>query len=88
LAERDIYTSLPDPVTMGKKLFAWLDGAGRWLNRALEAGQEEVLVLAIANLVKLPHLPWEVLHDLIYYLHLQINHICLVEKADKGYRFL
>jgi len=63
LAERDIYTSLPDPVAMGKKLFAWLDGTGRWLSRALETCREEVLVLAIANLAKLPHLPWEVLHD-------------------------
>ncbi|NJM28020.1 MAG: hypothetical protein HC856_06860 [Pseudanabaena sp. RU_4_16] len=29
LAERDIYVSMPDPVAMGKKLFAWLDGDGR-----------------------------------------------------------
>jgi hypothetical protein len=63
LAERDIYVSMPDPVTMGKRLFAWLDGDGRWLGRALEACQGDLLVLAISNLAKLPHLPWEVLHD-------------------------
>ena len=63
LAERDIYTLMPDPVSIGKKLFGWLDGDGRWLSRALEACQGELLVLAIANLAKLPHLPWEVLHD-------------------------
>ena len=63
LAERDIYVSMPDPVAMGKKLFGWLDGDGRWLIRALADCQGELLVLAIANLAKLPHLPWEVLHD-------------------------
>ncbi|MFN5725920.1 MAG: hypothetical protein ACK48D_04120, partial [Pseudanabaena sp.] len=35
LAERDIYVSMPDPVAIGKKLFGWLDGDGRWLSRAL-----------------------------------------------------
>jgi hypothetical protein len=63
LAERDIYVSMPEPVAIGKKLFAWLDGDGRWLSRALADCQGELLVLAIANLAKLPHLPWEVLHD-------------------------
>jgi tetratricopeptide (TPR) repeat protein len=63
LAERDIYVSMPDPVAIGKKLFGWLDGDGRWLTRALADCQGELLVLAIANLAKLPHLPWEVLHD-------------------------
>ncbi|MFN4778455.1 MAG: hypothetical protein ACK5L4_22205 [Pseudanabaena sp.] len=63
LAERDIYVSMPDPVAMGKKLFGWLDGDGRWLSRALADCQGDLLVLAIANLAKLPHLPWEVLHD-------------------------
>ena len=63
LAERDIYVSMPDPVEIGKKLFGWLDGDGRWLSRALADCNEELLVLAIANLAQLPHLPWEVLHD-------------------------
>ncbi len=63
LAERDIYVSMPEPVAIGKKLFGWLDGDGRWLSRALADCQGELLVLAIANLAKLPHLPWEVLHD-------------------------
>ncbi|MEA5489894.1 MULTISPECIES: tetratricopeptide repeat protein [Pseudanabaena] len=63
LAERDIYVSMSDPVAMGKQLFGWLDGEGRWLSRALADCQGELLVLAIANLAKLPHLPWEVLHD-------------------------
>ncbi|MCL1492330.1 MAG: tetratricopeptide repeat protein [Pseudanabaena sp. Salubria-1] len=63
LAERDIYVSMPDPVAIGKKLFGWLDGDGRWLSRAVADCQGELLVLAIANLAKLPHLPWEVLHD-------------------------
>ena len=63
LAERDIYVSMPDPVAIGKKLFGWLDGDGRWLSRALADCQGDLLVLAIANLAKLPHLPWEVLHD-------------------------
>jgi hypothetical protein len=35
LAERDIYVSMPEPVAIGKKLFGWLDGDGRWLSRAL-----------------------------------------------------
>ncbi len=68
LAERDIYTLMPDPVAMGKKLFAWIDGDGRWLSRALADCQGDLLVLAIANLAKLPHLPWEVLHDREGYL--------------------
>ena len=63
LAERDIYVSMPDPVEIGKKLFGWLDGDGRWLSRALADCNEALLVLAIANLAQLPHLPWEVLHD-------------------------
>ncbi len=71
LAERDIYVSMPDPVAIGaigQKLFGWLDGDGRWLSRALADCQGELLVLAIANLAKLPHLPWEVLHDREGYL--------------------
>ncbi len=48
LAERDIYTLIPDPVAMGKQLFGWLDGDGRWLSRALADCQGELLVLAIA----------------------------------------
>jgi hypothetical protein len=63
LAERDIYVSMPDPVAMGKKLFGWLDGDGRCLSRALAECDQGLLVIAIANLAKLPHLPWEVLHD-------------------------
>ncbi|MFM7601018.1 MAG: hypothetical protein ACKO7R_07455, partial [Pseudanabaena sp.] len=57
LAERDTYTLMPAPVAMGKQLFAWIDGAGRWLSRALADCQGDLLVLAIANLAKLPHLP-------------------------------
>ncbi len=63
LAERDIYVSRPNPVAIGKQLFGWLDGDGRWLSRALADCDGDLLVLAIANHAKLPHLPWEVLHD-------------------------
>ena len=47
----------------GGKLFNWLDGSDRLLQRLLNQHQGEGIVLAIATAEKLAHLPWEVLHD-------------------------
>lgn len=64
-----------DLVSVGQRLYAWLDGADRFLERTLEAcrGAADVLVLAIATPptprtgapppYRLDHLPWESLHD-------------------------
>ena len=57
------YTRRPDLVPVGQQLFAWLDGEGRWLTRAMQACPPAGLVLAIAAKARLAHLPWEVLHD-------------------------
>ena len=54
---------LPDPISIGQQLLSWIDGPQRSLSRAIEACEEDVLVLAIANHADLPQLPWEVLHD-------------------------
>ncbi len=60
--ERDFYQLLPNAVGIGKKLFIWLDGDGRWLSRAISQCRTG-LVIAINTTEKLAHLPWEVLHD-------------------------
>jgi len=53
----------PNVQGIGKRLFRWLDGDGRWLSRAINECSEEGIVLAITAEAKLSHLPWEVLHD-------------------------
>ncbi|MEP0914159.1 tetratricopeptide repeat protein, partial [Leptolyngbya sp. GB1-A1] len=62
-SEQDYYVLRPDLSAMGKRLFLWLDGAGRWLSRAINECAAEGIVLAIAAEAKLSHLPWETLHD-------------------------
>ena len=63
LCQRDYYALRPQLPTIGKKLYRWLDGEGRWLTRAINDRSNTGLVLAIALDAKLTHLPWEVLHD-------------------------
>ena len=64
LAEQDYYVRLAvDYAVTGQKLYRWLDGKERWLERLLEPYQREGVVLAIAAAENLAHLPWEVLHD-------------------------
>ncbi|HEY9649931.1 MAG TPA: tetratricopeptide repeat protein [Coleofasciculaceae cyanobacterium] len=64
LAEQDYYVRLAVDYTItGRKLYNWLDGSDRLLQRLLNQHQGEGIVLAIATAEKLAHLPWEVLHD-------------------------
>jgi len=64
LAERDYYVSLPEDYAItGRRLYNWLDGSERFLQRLLERYRREGIVLAISAAAKLAHLPWEVLHD-------------------------
>src|SRR6478672_11732313 len=62
-SELHYYVLRPDLSLIGKRLFLWLDGDGRWLSRAINECAEEGVVLAIAAEAKLSYLPWEVLHD-------------------------
>ncbi|NES24696.1 MAG: CHAT domain-containing protein, partial [Symploca sp. SIO3E6] len=64
LAEHDYYVRLAmDYAVTGQKLYRWLDGKERWLERLLQPYQREGVVLAIAAAENLAHLPWEMLHD-------------------------
>ncbi|MFE1746777.1 tetratricopeptide repeat protein [Coleofasciculus sp. H7-2] len=64
LAEQDYYVRLAvDYAVTGRKLYNWLDGSDRFLQRLLDRHRGEGIVLAIAATEKLAHLPWEVLHD-------------------------
>jgi tetratricopeptide (TPR) repeat protein len=62
-SELDYYVLRPNLVSMGQRLFNWLDGEGRWLSRGIQDCAAEGLVLAIAPDAKLAHLPWEIMHD-------------------------
>jgi hypothetical protein len=62
-SELDYYVLRPNLVSMGQRLFNWLDGEGRWLSRAIQGCAAEGLVLAISPDAKLAHLPWEIMHD-------------------------
>jgi hypothetical protein len=60
-ADRDFETRLPDLGAIGKRLFLWLDGEGRWLSRVTESARG--VVLAIDASQQLAGLPWETMQD-------------------------
>jgi hypothetical protein len=61
-AERDFETRLPDLGAIGKRLFLWLDGEGRWLSQVTESARG-LVVLAIDASQQLAGLPWETMQD-------------------------
>ncbi|WP_204150315.1 tetratricopeptide repeat protein [Leptolyngbya sp. CCY15150] len=63
--ERDYYPTVlqEDYATTGQRLYRWLDGSDRWLERTLRQRRDPLVALAIAVTGRLAHLPWEVLHD-------------------------
>jgi len=61
-ADRDFETRIPDLGSIGKRLFQWLDGEGRWLSRVTETARG-LLVLAIDADTQLAGLPWETMQD-------------------------
>ncbi|WP_416211622.1 tetratricopeptide repeat protein [Nostoc sp. EspVER01] len=75
--ERDYYKLLPNLPGIGKQLFFWLDGDGRWLSRGIANCRGEGLVIAIDTDKKLAHLPWEVLHDGEDFLVKRVNPVVL-----------
>ncbi|MEH2028148.1 MAG: tetratricopeptide repeat protein [Nostoc sp.] len=87
--ERDYYKLLPNLPGIGKQLFFWLDGDGRWLSRGIANCRGEGLVIAIDTDQKLAHLPWEVLHDGEDFLVKQVNPVVLplrwIEKETAGF---
>jgi tetratricopeptide (TPR) repeat protein len=60
-ADRDFETRIPDLGAIGKRLFLWLDGDGRWLSRVTESSRG--VVLAIDASKQLAGLPWETMQD-------------------------
>jgi CHAT domain-containing protein len=63
-AEETYYVRLAeDYAVTGQRLYEWLDGTDRWLERTLKQHPNEGLVLAFSVVGKLAHLPWEILHD-------------------------
>ncbi|MEH1817858.1 MAG: tetratricopeptide repeat protein [Nostoc sp.] len=87
--ERDYYKLLPNLPGIGKQLFFWLDGDGRWLSRGIANCRGEGLVIAIDTGKKLAHLPWEVLHDGKDFLVKRVNPVVLplrwIEKETEGF---
>ncbi|BAY75426.1 TPR repeat-containing protein [Nostoc linckia NIES-25] len=87
--ERDYYKLLPNLPGIGKQLFFWLDGDGRWLSRGIANCRGEGLVIAIDTDKKLAHLPWEVLHDDEDFLVKRVNPVVLplrwIEKETEGF---
>ncbi|HLP91259.1 MAG TPA: tetratricopeptide repeat protein [Nostocaceae cyanobacterium] len=65
LSEEDYYVSFfpEDYAVTGKRLYKWLDGEERFLQRFLDQNRRLGVVLAFTTAGKLAHLPWEVLHD-------------------------
>ncbi|MGM3306443.1 tetratricopeptide repeat protein [Anabaena sp. WFMT] len=65
LAERDYYVSsyAEDYAVTGLRLYNWLDGSDRFLQKLINQYQRQGTILAIVTAEKLAHLPWEVLHD-------------------------
>ncbi|WP_339379306.1 tetratricopeptide repeat protein [aff. Roholtiella sp. LEGE 12411] len=88
-SERDYYKLLPNLPGIGKQLFFWLDGDGRWLSRGIANCGGEGLVIAIDTDQKLAHLPWEVLHDGQDFLVKRVNPVVLplrwIEKETEGF---
>jgi len=63
-AETNYYTRLPEEYAKtGQKLYNWLDGSDRHLQREIDKHWRQGIALAIATTQRLAHLPWEVLHD-------------------------
>jgi tetratricopeptide (TPR) repeat protein len=68
-ADRDFETRIPDLSAIGKRLFLWLDGDGRWLSRVTESSRGVVLAIAFGRLGandasnQLAGLPWETMQD-------------------------
>ncbi|MEH2135816.1 tetratricopeptide repeat protein [Nostoc sp.] len=87
--ERDYYKLLPNLPAIGKQLFFWLDGDGRWLSRGIANCRGEALVIAIDTDKQLAHLPWEVLHDGEDFLVKRVNPVVLplrwIEKERAGF---
>ena len=87
--ERDYYKLLPNLPGIGKQLFFWLDGDGRWLSRGIANCRGEGLVIAIDTDKKLAHLPWEVLHDGEDFLVKRVNPVVLplrwIEKETEAF---
>ncbi|MEH1915644.1 MAG: tetratricopeptide repeat protein [Nostoc sp.] len=87
--DRDYYKLLPNLPGIGKQLFFWLDGDGRWLSRGIVNCRGEGLVIAIDTDKKLAHLPWEVLHDGEDFLVKRVNPVVLplrwIEKETEGF---
>ncbi|WP_375443178.1 tetratricopeptide repeat protein, partial [uncultured Nostoc sp.] len=87
--ERDYYKLLPNLPGIGKQLFFWLDGDGRWLSRGIANCRGEGLVIAIDTEQKLAHLPWEVLHDGQDFLVKRVNPVVLplrwIEKETEAF---
>ena len=52
-----------DYAVTGLRLYNWLDGTDRWLQKLINQYQRQGIILAIATAEKLAHLPWEVLHN-------------------------
>ncbi|MFN7851626.1 MAG: CHAT domain-containing protein [Dolichospermum sp.] len=52
-----------DYTVTGLRLYNWLDGSDRFLQKLINQYQRQGIILAIATAEKLAHLPWEVLHD-------------------------
>ncbi|MBN3959037.1 tetratricopeptide repeat protein [Nostoc sp. NMS8] len=87
--ERNYYRLLPNLPGIGKQLFFWLDGDGRWLSRGIANCRGEGLVIAIDTDQKLAHLPWEVLHDGEDFLVKRVNPVVLplrwIEKETEAF---
>jgi hypothetical protein len=84
-AETHYYTRLPeDYATTGQKLYNWLDGSERNLQRAINQHGREGIVLAIAATERLAHLPWELLHDGQCFLVKKIPAIIPVRWVSNG----
>ena len=72
-ARREYYLGKPRLKEIGQRLFAWLDGDGRWLSRAINNCCDRGIILAIDTAEKLSHLPWEVLRDRNSFLVERVN---------------
>ncbi|MEH2302531.1 MAG: CHAT domain-containing protein [Nostoc sp.] len=87
--ERDYYKLLPNLPGIGRQLFFWLDGDGRWLSRGIADCRGEGLVIAIDTDKQLAHLPWEVLHDGEDFLVKRVYPVVLplrwIEKETEGF---